>query len=71
VLPRCAALCAWAHPWRAETLKGFGNSLLGRFGLSLDNFKAEQDPATGSYNLQFVQNPGGGGGGDAAVEEDG
>jgi len=38
-----------------ETLKGFGNSLLGKFGLSLDNFKAEQDPETGSYNLQFVQ----------------
>ena len=48
------------------TLKGFGNSLLGKFGLSLDNFKAEQDPATGSYSIQFVQ--GGGGAGTAPGE---
>ena len=41
-----------------DTLKGFGNSLLGKFGLSIDNFKAEKDPATGSYSLSFVQNPG-------------
>ena len=41
-----------------ETLKGFGNSLLGKFGLSLDNFKAEQDPATGSYSIQFVNGGG-------------
>ena len=44
------------------TLKGFGNTILGKFGLSLDNFKAEQDPATGSYSIQFVN----GGGGAAA-----
>ena len=37
-----------------STLKGFGNTILGKFGLSLDNFKAEQDPATGSYSIQFV-----------------
>ena len=34
-------------------LKGLGNSILGNFGLSLDNFKAEQDPNTGSYNISF------------------
>jgi len=34
-------------------LKDFGNSLLGKFGLSLDNFKATQDPSTGSYNISF------------------
>jgi hypothetical protein len=38
-----------------DTLKGFGNTILGKFGLSLDNFKAEKDPETGSYSVQFVQ----------------
>lgn len=37
-------------------LKTLGNNLLGNFGLSLDNFKAEQDPKTGSYNISFQQN---------------
>lgn len=37
-------------------LKDLGNSLLGNFGLSLNNFKAEKDETTGSYNIQFVQN---------------
>jgi hypothetical protein len=32
-----------------------GNSILGRFGFSLDNFKAEKDPTTGSYNISFGQ----------------
>lgn len=34
-------------------LKDLGNSILGRFGMSLDNFKAEKDPTTGSYNISF------------------
>eukprot|EP01083_Nonionella_stella_P037743 102877_1 len=34
-------------------LKDLGNSILGNFGLSLDNFKAQQDPGTGSYNISF------------------
>jgi hypothetical protein len=34
-------------------LKELGNSLLGKFGLSVDNFKAVQDPATGSYSISF------------------
>jgi hypothetical protein len=36
-------------------LKDLGNNLLGKFGLSLDNFKAEQDPGTGSYSIKFQQ----------------
>uniref|UniRef100_A0A6M2EU60 Uncharacterized protein n=1 Tax=Populus davidiana TaxID=266767 RepID=A0A6M2EU60_9ROSI len=34
-------------------LKDMGNSLLGRFGMSVDNFKAVQDPNTGSYSISF------------------
>ena len=34
-------------------LKDLGNNVLGRFGLSLDNFKADKDPETGSYNISF------------------
>lgn len=36
-------------------LKDLGNSLLGRFGLSVDNFKADKDPQTGSYSIRFEQ----------------
>lgn len=41
-------------------LKDLGNSILGNFGLSTDNFKFNQDPATGGYNINFVQNTGAG-----------
>ncbi|KAK1399876.1 Peptidyl-prolyl cis-trans isomerase fkbp62 [Heracleum sosnowskyi] len=34
-------------------LKDVGNTLLGKFGMSVDNFKAVQDPKTGSYSLSY------------------
>ncbi|XP_059637591.1 uncharacterized protein LOC132279587 [Cornus florida] len=36
-----------------EKLKEMGNSVLGRFGMSVDNFKTVQDPKTGSYSISF------------------
>jgi hypothetical protein len=40
---------------RTGKLKDLGNTLLGKVGLSLDNFKAVQDPGTGSYSISFQQ----------------
>ncbi|EME26040.1 Tetratricopeptide repeat protein 1 [Galdieria sulphuraria] len=34
-------------------LKEVGNSVLGYFGLSVDNFKLDKDPTTGSYNIRL------------------
>ncbi|KAK1934331.1 Tetratricopeptide repeat protein 1 [Phytophthora citrophthora] len=37
-----------------DKLKGFGNTILGKFGLSTDNFQMVQDPATGSLSQELV-----------------
>ena len=37
-----------------DGLKGIGSSVLGYFGMSLDNFKLEQGPG-GGYNISFKQ----------------
>ena len=39
----------------AGKLKELGNTVLGKFGMSMDNFQAVKDPATGSYSINFQQ----------------
>lgn len=53
--PSTVAVAVAVHPAPAGKLKDLGNTVLGKFGLSLDNFKAEKDPDTGSYSIKFQQ----------------
>jgi len=34
-------------------LKDLGNSILGNFGMSLDNFNMKQDPASGQWSISM------------------
>ncbi|POS88230.1 hypothetical protein EPUL_000137, partial [Erysiphe pulchra] len=40
-------------------LKNIGNGILKPFGLSTDNFQMQKDEKTGSYSMNFNQNPSG------------
>jgi valyl-tRNA synthetase len=41
-----------------KNLKDIGNSFLGQFGLSTDDFKVDKDPVTGSYSLSMNKSNG-------------
>jgi tetratricopeptide (TPR) repeat protein len=53
--PLAAAAAEVAKDEMIGKLKDLGNTLLGKFGMSLDNFKTEKDPDTGSYSIKFQQ----------------
>ena len=36
-----------------KNLKEIGNSILGKFGMSTDDFKFDKDPVTGSYSMKI------------------
>ncbi|KAJ4460738.1 putative TPR protein [Paratrimastix pyriformis] len=56
-IPPLEAQVAARHEREKEELLGklkdLGNTLLGKIGLSLDNFKMQKDPNTGSYSINF------------------
>lgn len=37
-------------------MRELGNSVLGNFGMNLDNFKTVQDPNTGGYSISYDPN---------------
>ena len=36
-------------------LQDLGNTILGKFGMSTDDFECKQDPTTGSYSIDMKQ----------------
>lgn len=42
-----------------KELKNAGNSLLGHFGMSVDDFNFKKDPSTGNYSMSFSKNTSG------------
>ncbi len=51
----CVAAGCDAQDEMLGKLKDLGNTILGKFGMSLDNFKATKDPNSGSYSISFQQ----------------